>query len=167
MHVHSVSYLESRVVVCACYHLSPISHVNPLTLREVSRESLSTLGCVHNWRYQEGPCDDVLCGNIWQLSLVLAWVDSVSEVNGIEACAAAVANLEHASVQKSQVLHPVVHGLFNLIKVSLESEGLSSRSSRDLRVASQREESGELVPSEAKLLIKNIIFALISANVCA
>ena len=76
---------------------------------------------------------------------------------GIKAGAAGVGDLEHTSVHQSQVLHPVVHGLLDLCLVLLELERLRSDSIRILSMAGQREECGELVPSEAEFLIKGLV----------
>lgn len=84
----------------------------------------------------------------------------------VQTCATAVTDLEHASVQQSQVLHPVVHGLQNLLFVSVEHVGLSPHTDGALRVTSKGEEGSELVPSEAKFLIEDGICArLVTTNV--
>lgn len=60
-----------------------------------------------------------------------------------------------------------MHGLLDLDLELLELKGLRSDSTRVLSVAGQREESGELVPSEAEFLIKGIIIGRESADIGA
>lgn len=89
-------------------------------------------------------------------------------MNGVDASAATVAGLEKASVHETEILHAIVHGLLELglLCCRLKVEGLGSRGilALILAVASEREEGGKLVPSEAELFIK-VTIGVVAANI--
>lgn len=63
MNVHGVSHLQGGVIILTLDYLSPVSHVDPVTLREVGLEGLLGRG-VHDGGDEEGAGKDELGGYI-------------------------------------------------------------------------------------------------------
>lgn len=125
MHINSVSNLQSLHIVISINMLREICHVDPETAGEVALEGGLALGGVEDGGDLEFAGEHEGLAGLAAPGLLVCW-DIEKEFERVQAGASIDCRLKQACVHQSEVLHPIVHGLLDLVHVGLEHEGLSS-----------------------------------------
>lgn len=124
--IHSVSHCQLLHVIISTNDLVEICHVDPLALGEVAFEGRLAIGGTEDGGHLKFSGKHEGLARLASPGLSLVW-DLEVELKGVEAGTSVDCSLKEASVHQSQVLHPIMHGLFHLTLELLEHEWLSSR----------------------------------------